>query len=88
MSEAVREQTEPAEKIDHTVYPFVVPVKFHNSTRPYSFGTDMEDCPETWLLRRLLTVCSLPIWPCKIIMSGTQGVNVIREDYHAAKGQS
>jgi hypothetical protein len=40
MSEAVREQTEPAENI---VYPFVVPVKFRNSTRPYSFGTDMED---------------------------------------------
>ena len=31
MSEAVREQTEPAENI---VYPFVVPVKFRNSTRP------------------------------------------------------
>ena len=40
MSEAIREQTEPAENI---VYPFVVPVKFRNSTRPYSFGTDMED---------------------------------------------
>ena len=40
MSEAVREQTEQAENI---VYPFVVPVKFRNSTRPYSFGTDMED---------------------------------------------
>ena len=42
MSEAVREQTEQPEKIDNTIYPFVVPVKFHNSTRPYSFGTDME----------------------------------------------